>query len=421
MTALNEKPEILFVWNYKEWGGVQIYLLGIMRYALRSGYRVKVLLPAGTSDNLLAYYRQENIPVEFFPANIDLSPAKNVWHKVRRRWRDLRTTLILFRTLTQQKSFPQIIQADLAVWANFWLLLYLSLKTHVFITMHIATPFNPKSPRDFLTKIKYRLLCRLPNFHLMTSNGDMKNSLKPFLNENYWQKIPIAYTGVNSSEIRNILVVSFNRAEMLLKYDLPTDKILVFSLANIIERKGFRVWLKAAARLRADREDLFFVWIGDGECYAEMEGMIAESGLQKSVKIIRPSQFAGERKELLQLLRIGDIFAHPSYAEGLPGALLEAMALGKPVVASKVNAIPECVIDGTNGFLAEAGNDTDLAKLADNKTLRETLGEAAHQQVLSNFTEERCAEVTIAFYEKLLAGEAQDYLIGEQALSKEVK
>lgn len=400
------KPEIIFAWEFWEWGGGQIYSLGIMRGAVADGYRVKAVMPAGSSEKLLGYLRQAKVETDFFPSRVDLSPAQNFWHKIRRRLRDARCRFILVRHLNRNGLKGKILQIETPPWSAFLMLFYLALRTHVFVPLHIATPFNPKSLNDNLTRLKYHILCRLPKFHIVASNEDMKNSLRPFLPENFWRQIPIAYTGVNTTEIRTALSIPFERDELLAKFDLPDNKLLVFSLANIIERKGFRVLLQAAKQLSEKRNDLFFVWIGDGDKRDEMLSVIKQLGLEKSFKIIRPADFGGQRQDLLQLLRLADIFVHPSFAEGLPGAMLEAMALGKPVVASRVNAIPECVIDGENGFLVEAGNAEGFAKavekLANDKELRRNFAEKAQKRVLEHFTEENCADVTIDFYSNCL-------------------
>jgi glycosyltransferase involved in cell wall biosynthesis len=137
-----------------------------------------------------------------------------------------------------------------------------------------------------------------------------------------------------------------------------------------------------------------------------MQRLIVEFGLENSVKIIRPAEIGENREDLLRFLRIADIFVHPSYAEGLPGAMLEAMALGVPVVVSEINAVPEAVKNMENGLLVRAGDAEGFAKsialLANDENLRASLAKKGQETVLNNFTEEHCAEVTIDFYEKCL-------------------
>ncbi|HYP50012.1 MAG TPA: glycosyltransferase family 4 protein, partial [Pyrinomonadaceae bacterium] len=252
--------------------------------------------------------------------------------------------------------------------------------------------------------LKYKLLCRLPKFHLLASNEDMRKSLRWFLDEKFFASIPIAYTGVNTKEILSVLNLPLEREKLAQKYDLPENRLLVFSLGSIVERKGYRVLLETARRLK--NENLFFVWIGDGEKLAEMQKLIVDFGLEDSVKIIRPSEIGENREDLLRLLRIADVFVHPSFAEGLAGAMLEAMALEIPVVVSRINALPEAVKNMENGLLVRAGDDEGFAKaiskLASDGELRARLAKKGQETVLKNFTEERCAEVTIDFYEKCL-------------------
>lgn len=398
----DEKPEIIFAWHYVEWGGVQIYFLGIMREAVRRGYKIKALMPQGSSEKLLGYFAKEQIPVEFFDARIDLSKAENAWQKIRRRLRDWRCLWILGRHLSKQNLRGKILQLDIGVWTAFWLLVYLSLKTDVFVTMHIATPFNPKSLNDKLTRLKYRVLYSLRGFHLLCSNEDMKQSLKPFVPEKFWREIPIAYTGINTTEIQTALAADFDREWLLNKFGLPAGRLIVLSIGNIIERKGWRVWLEAVTKLKNEKP--FFVWFGDGDEREMMLDKIIESNLQNSVKIVSKREVGETRAELLEFFKLADVFVHPSFAEGLPGAMLEAMALGKPAIVSRVNAIPECVIDKENGFLIEAGDADGFAaaiqNLANDVNLREHFSKNGQTQVFENFTEEKCGSVTIDFYER---------------------
>lgn len=402
-SAAARKPEILFVWNYTEWGGAQIYFLGIMRLLRERNYPVRAVMPEGTSEKLLNYFEREQISTSFFPASIDIQKAAGVGHKIRRRLNDLRCHWILAQHLSRLNLDGKILHVEAAPWSAASLLFFLARKTHVFVTLHISQADAP-TLRNRWIRLKYKMLARLPKFHLLVSNEDMRNSLRWFLDEKFFASIPIAYTGVNTKEIGGILYSPIERERLLQKYDLPENRLLVFSLANIIERKGYRVLLDAAKKLK--NENLFFLWIGDGEKRAEMQKLIVESELENSVKIIRPAEIGGNREDLLKLLRIADIFVHPSFAEGLPGAMLEAMALGVPVVASRINAVPEAVKNMANGLLVRVGDAGGFAeavlKLATDEKLRARLAKKGQETVLANFTEERCAEVTIDFYEKCL-------------------
>lgn len=135
---------------------------------------------------------------------------------------------------------------------------------------------------------------------------------------------------------------------------------LVLAAAGRLEwQKGYVVLLNALAELRG-RDRAFFdrikcVIAGTGRLEADLKAKTAKLGLQGTVA------FAGFRRDIVDLLGAADIFVMPSLAEGQPLALLEAMAMGKPVIASDIPAIAEIISDGLNGRLFRAGDASALA------------------------------------------------------------
>ncbi|MBC7796828.1 MAG: glycosyltransferase family 4 protein, partial [Pyrinomonadaceae bacterium] len=263
-TNESKKPEIIYAWDYLEWGGVQILFLGIMRLAVAKGYKVTALMPVGTSEDLISYLKVENVVVEFFDAKIDLSKAKSFLHKIRRRLNDWNCNLILARNLARRDLSDKIVHIDAAPWSAFALLFYIALKTNVFITLHIAQPTAP-TLRNLWIKFKYRLLYMLPKFHLLASNREMHENLKWFATPEKWREVAFVHSGINTEEISTTLNTEFDRSGLKRKHGLPIDKKIVLALGNIVERKGFRVFTEAARMLQKDAPELVFVWVGDGE------------------------------------------------------------------------------------------------------------------------------------------------------------
>jgi glycosyltransferase involved in cell wall biosynthesis len=400
--STSEQREIFYVWPYLEWGGAQIYFAGIMKLA-RERYAVRAVMPTGSAERLLGYMQRLGIPCEFFDAHVDAKPSSSIWYKIRRRWRKVRCEYVLARHLSRRRLEGSILHMDIGPWSSFWLMLYLSLRSHVVVTLHIALP-KPSWIRRVEWKLKFLILCSMPGFHLLASNRDMLESLKPYVPRSFMPTVRLAYTGVDSDEIRRALMdADFDREALCERYDLPRDRFLVFSLGQMIERKGCRVLLEAARRLRSSHPSLYFVWMGAARRNREMEELAEVYELRDSFRVITSDEIGESRQDLLKLLRASDLFVLPSLSEGLPGALLEAMALGKPCVASRVNAIPEVVRDRETGLLVAPGDSRALAEaiteLSSDAALRGRLSAAGQAHVLSNFDERVAARTTLDYYD----------------------
>jgi glycosyltransferase involved in cell wall biosynthesis len=122
------------------------------------------------------------------------------------------------------------------------------------------------------------------------------------------------------------------------------------------------------------REDVYGVWIGDGPLRARTEKLAARRGIAGRLS------FVGERADVSALLPGLDVFAMASRYEGLPCAIVEAMAAARPVVATAVNAVPNIVVAGETGLLVPAGRPELLSRalryLIDNPDVAARLGAA---------------------------------------------
>ncbi len=142
------------------------------------------------------------------------------------------------------------------------------------------------------------------------------------------------------------------------KYAVSNRKIhkplSILFLGRLGERKGIYDILKAIQLI--DYKQYFFVLAGDGEL-EKVKKIISEKGLDKYISV--PGWIRGDQK--IKLLQNADVYILPSYNEGLPIGILEAISSGLPVIASSIGGIPEAVIDGVNGYLIEPGDFKGLA------------------------------------------------------------
>ncbi len=154
--------------------------------------------------------------------------------------------------------------------------------------------------------------------------------------------------------------------------------------------KGVFDLLHAFSELKAEAGDmkLGLHMLGHGSAYASMAQYVREHDLKESVSL--PGWVVGEAK--LQAFLGADVFVLPSYTEGLPNALVEAMAAGLPVVTTPVGSIPDVVTDGVNGLLFQPGDREGLKRclrrLASDLDLRQRLGAAGGCLAKDRFTPE---------------------------------
>lgn len=395
--------KIYYAWNYLEWGGVQIYFLGLMR-SVAQKYEVKAVLPKGSDKKILHYLEDNNIAYDFFEGNIDISKAVTTGQKIKRRINNFKTNISLARHFSRLDLSNSIIQIDVAPWDGFILLLYLILKTNVFVTFHTAVP-HISSVRRILWKIKFFLLTASTRFHLAASNHDVKKSLRPFVNESRYEKIEVVYSSINIGEIEKALQKDKTRREIAEKYNFPFEKKWICNVAQFIERKGCWIFLETIEMFQKQREDLFFFWLGTVPLQTETINRINKYNVGDNFRFLSADEIGKNRSDLLTLWKSADLFVLPSFEEGLPVALVEAMALGKACIASQINAIPEVIKQNETGVLVAPNDALELHrainKLADDTDLRRELGQNARKLVLENFEEKTIGRKMLRLYESV--------------------
>lgn len=403
---MSGRKHIYFVWNYTNWGGAQIYFFALIREAVKY-YQVKVIVPKNSPQRIFDYLDTLDIEYGFLSEVPESAEKKNFWGKISAQKMkiesDLRLVNELFRCVNFENS---IVHIDLGFWHSFLPLLRLSLKTKVFTTIHTALPM-PSVWRFLIWKLKGKFFGRLKNFHIMASNKDAKIALEPYLTKEKFEEIEIAYSGFNSEEIANVLSKEDYRNELCEKFGLPKNKILIFSLAQFIERKGCWIVLDALHKLKAKRSDFFFVWLGTSAPDAPTSEKLEGYEVADCFTLITAEKLGKTRDDLLSLLNIADVFVLASFMEGLPIALVEAMALGKPCIATRINAIPEAIENDKTGILIKAGSSGELVtaveKMLNSEDLRSEMAFNARKKALDYFDEKKSAQITLRLYEKSFA------------------
>ena len=197
-----------------------------------------------------------------------------------------------------------------------------------------------------------------------------RSQLFRWVDHAHWSKVKVVHCGLEQA-FHNVPAVA-----------VPSAPRLV-CVGRLCEQKGQLLLLEAARLLAARGVAFEIVLAGDGEMREQIEALIAQYQLQAQVRITGWISSDQVRAEILAARAM----VLPSFAEGLPVVIMEAMALRRPVLTTYVAGIPELVRQGENGWLFPAGDVDELAAslaecLAQPADVLQRMGEAAYQRVL---------------------------------------
>jgi glycogen(starch) synthase len=203
----------------------------------------------------------------------------------------------------------------------------------------------------------------------------------------------VIYNGVNIQ----FFDPSTDAGYIRLREDLDGKKVILF-VGRLIERKGIRYLLQAFAKLRLRMKDLTLIILGDGPMKGDLQSKVQEMKLDKEV--IFPGFVSNQL--LPFYYAAADVCVFPSLSEPFGIVILEAMSMGKPVVASAVGGIIEIIQDGHNGLLVPSGDAerlfASLERLLKERSFSRRLGFQGRKTVVEKFTIERMIRETLDAY-----------------------
>ncbi|MBC7100074.1 MAG: glycosyltransferase [Methanobacteriales archaeon] len=175
------------------------------------------------------------------------------------------------------------------------------------------------------------------------------------------EKIMITYNMVDTKIFNPQIKTTFRE-------EIGTKKPIILFVGNLVPQKGVEYLLKAKKLLKRDSK---LVIVGGGPLLKKLKNMVKEENIEDVI-------FTGPRTDINNIMAAADIIVLPSVSEGIPIVLLEAMAMAKPIIATKVGGIPE-IVDESVGILIEPKNPKKLAnaidKLLSDEKCRKKLGE----------------------------------------------
>jgi colanic acid/amylovoran biosynthesis glycosyltransferase len=186
-----------------------------------------------------------------------------------------------------------------------------------------------------------------------------------------WNRMHIIHCGVDPALFDRVV------------HDQPGRRLLYSGRLAAV--KGLPILLTSLATLKRTHPDIVLTVVGDGSDRAPLEQMTRDLGLTQNVRFVGYQSQAEVRSHMQET----DVFVLPSFAEGVPVSLMEAMAAGVPVVTTQIAGISELVDNGVSGYLVPAGDATTLAEkiatLLDSPSLRTQFGQAGRAKIEREF------------------------------------
>lgn len=207
----------------------------------------------------------------------------------------------------------------------------------------------------------------------------------------------VVLNGIDTEYYRRLLVdVERKKGEL----GIRSGSAVIGTVGRLSYPKAPEAGIRAVSLLVRKRRDIVYVMVGDGEDRDKVQKEISDLGLEDYVLLL------GNRDDVGEILKVMDIFIMPSRCEGLPLALLEAMACRVPVVATSVTGNVEVVKDGVTGLLVDPDNPEQLSgaisRLLDNPYLRKEMGARGEERAETVFSHGRMSAETFNVYMGLL-------------------
>ena len=153
-------------------------------------------------------------------------------------------------------------------------------------------------------------------------------------------------------DIDKFTICKVDREKKCMEIGISSNKFIMLSVGELQKRKNHIAVINALHKI--DNSDIVYLIVGQGELHEDYELKIKEYGLEKKIKLL------GFRDDIAELCKTADCFVFPSLQEGLPVALMEAMASGLPVICSQIRGNTDLIEEGKGGYLFQTDSIDQL-------------------------------------------------------------
>lgn len=266
------------------------------------------------------------------------------------------------------------------------------------LVVHTEHGNHLKGIRPWLKRLRYRLIWRMASrsaSRFFCVSGEILESMKAAGLRK--EKLVLMANGIDTNPSNDGPSITDLREKWRLRPDQP----VIGTVGRLAEIKRQDLMLRSFALTLIEHPFARLMLVGDGTEGPALQELARSLGIEDSVT------FVGYDSHPEAYLRLFDVFVLTSRSEGMPVAMLEAWAAGKPVVATAVGGVPDLVVDGVNGWLAQFGDEKAIAsalcRVLSDPERANRMGEAGRQKVCIDFSLEKTAAAYDSAYHELLA------------------
>jgi glycosyltransferase involved in cell wall biosynthesis len=250
--------------------------------------------------------------------------------------------------------------------------------------------FTMHGPTELYSTQKFNLARKVANADAVVCISEYTRSQLMYLSgPEQWGKLRVVHCG---ADLERYPYVPPKEATTL----------SVLCVCRLVPEKGLDVLVRAIASIVRSGAEVRLVIVGSGPLEDALRRSVQQLGLEGRVSF----EGAVGQDDMASYYANADVFCLPSFAEGVPVVLMEAMATGRPVVATRITGIPELIEDGVSGLLVAPGSLEQLVgaleRLAASHELREQMGLAGRQKVEEEFDARRCATQVAAIFRSMV-------------------
>lgn len=358
---------LLFVNSIRMWGGAEVWLMDIMSGLQAHGHDVTLVCRPGTILEKNARDRGFDVIAMRMRSDFDPLVVLSMLRLIRRRHIDLVCT-----NMDKEMRFAGLAAR---------------------LARHVAVVPSREVDYPIKNKLRYRLAYRKLSDRVMTNSESTRRTLlasAPWMSP---QRVEVVYKGIDPAPY---LVNPDEGAAFRRELGIAADDPVVGFVGQIIERKGIPDIVEAIPSVVGALPRARFLFAGEGKLASFLLERARDLGVEDHVV------YAGFRSDVVRVMKAIDVLVLASVTEGFGYVLVEAMAAGKPVVATRVSSIPEIVRDGETGFLVDVHRPDQLAAaliaVLGDPARAADMGQHGRSVVLENFTLDRMLDRTEAVF-----------------------